>query len=127
MAGTIVAPDGVTWMEYAAPSLVNAWAIAHSPTLDLFAAVSYNGYARVFTSSPFAFLRSTQKFLIKIATSGQNSEYIGVERNGITSLNYGSYGGFTVEYVIYWDNTENRATKFDGVNLTYLPFTGTEY
>jgi hypothetical protein len=51
MAGTIVAPDGITWMEYAAPSLVNAWAIAHSLTLDLFTAVSYNGYARVLTSS----------------------------------------------------------------------------
>lgn len=51
MPGTIIAPDGITWMEYVAPSLFNAWAITHSPTLDLFAAVSYNGYARVLTSS----------------------------------------------------------------------------
>lgn len=51
MAGTFVAPDGITWIEYEAPSLVNAWAIAYSPSLNLFAAVSYNGYARVLTSS----------------------------------------------------------------------------
>lgn len=51
MAGTIVAPDGITWIEYNAPNLVNAWAIAYSPTLDIFSAVSFNGYARVLTSS----------------------------------------------------------------------------
>lgn len=52
MAGnTFATPDTITWVEHDATSLINSWAIAYSPTLRSFAAVSFNGDSRVLTSS----------------------------------------------------------------------------
>lgn len=51
MNDPIVAPDGITWSEYNPDNLVNCWSICYTPPLDIFTAVSYNGYARVLNSS----------------------------------------------------------------------------
>lgn len=51
MAGaTILSPDNITWTEYSVNNFANVWSIAYSPTMGMFAAVSYNSYARILTS-----------------------------------------------------------------------------
>lgn len=50
-AFSVNTPDGLSWSERYSPHMVNVWAMAYSPELELFAAASYNDYARILTSN----------------------------------------------------------------------------
>ncbi|ANH51746.1 hypothetical protein RAY_283 [Erwinia phage vB_EamM_RAY] len=74
----------------------------------------------------FDYMLANKQFcLMKLGPYVTKSAYSGLNRNGYTSLSYGSFNGRTVLDFIYYDNTQGVVMRWTPLNGgTPVPFNG---